>query len=131
MKLKGAIIGCGFFATNHILSWKNFKDVDLVGVCDLDEERAINASNLAKGFMPLFSDSSKVISTRAAAPSDIEEELAAVTVPSFLNTGGSSVKSLREVSLGCSSISKMSDDLPFFYFNRDYLISKVAVFYCF
>ena len=37
-KIKVAVIGCGFFATNHILSWKNFKDVDLVGVCDLDEE---------------------------------------------------------------------------------------------
>lgn len=54
-KIKAAVIGCGFFATNHILSWKNFKDVDLVGVCDLDEERAINASHLAKG-TPYFTD---------------------------------------------------------------------------
>ena len=44
---KVAVIGCGFFATNHILSWSNFKDVDLVGVCDLDEEKAINASNIS------------------------------------------------------------------------------------
>ena len=27
---KVAVIGCGFFATNHILSWSNFKDIDLV-----------------------------------------------------------------------------------------------------
>ena len=54
-KIKVAVIGCGFFATNHILSWKNFKDVDLVGVCDLDKERAINASHLAKD-TPYFTD---------------------------------------------------------------------------
>jgi len=54
-KIKVAVIGCGFFATNHILSWKNFKDVDLVGVCDLDEERAKNASHLAKG-SPYFTN---------------------------------------------------------------------------
>ena len=52
---KVAVIGCGFFATNHILSWSNFKDVDLVGVCDLDEEKAINASNISKG-TPYFTD---------------------------------------------------------------------------
>ena len=52
---KVAVIGCGFFATNHILSWSNFKDVDLVGVCDLDEERAINASKISKG-TPYFTD---------------------------------------------------------------------------
>ena len=55
MNKKVAVIGCGFFATNHINSWKNFKDVDLVAVCDLDEKRAINASNLAKG-TPYFTD---------------------------------------------------------------------------
>jgi predicted dehydrogenase len=54
-KKKVAVIGCGFFATNHILSWSNFKDVDLVGVCDLDEARAINASNISKG-TPYFTD---------------------------------------------------------------------------
>ena len=26
-KIKVAILGCGFFATNHIHSWKSFKDV--------------------------------------------------------------------------------------------------------
>jgi Predicted dehydrogenases and related proteins len=54
-KSKVAVIGCGFFATNHILSWSNFKDVDLVGVCDLDEEKAINASNISKS-TPYFTD---------------------------------------------------------------------------
>ena len=54
-KIKVAILGCGFFATNHIHSWKSFKDVVLVGVCDLDEQRAINASHLADG-TPYFTD---------------------------------------------------------------------------
>ena len=55
MNKKVAVLGCGFFATNHINSWKNFKDVDLVAVCDLDEKRAINASNLAEG-IPYFTN---------------------------------------------------------------------------
>jgi predicted dehydrogenase len=54
-KIKVAILGCGFFATNHIHSWKSFKDVVLAGVCDLDEQRAINASHLGNG-TPYFTD---------------------------------------------------------------------------
>lgn len=54
-KIKVAILGCGFFATNHIHSWKSFKDVVLVGVCDLNEQKAINASHLADG-APYFTD---------------------------------------------------------------------------
>jgi len=55
MNKKVAVLGCGFFSTNHINSWNNFKDVDLVAVCDLDEKRAIKASNLAKG-TPYFTN---------------------------------------------------------------------------
>ena len=27
MKLKGALVGCGFFAANHMHAWKELKDV--------------------------------------------------------------------------------------------------------
>ena len=29
-KLKGALIGCGFFAENHILAWKELKNIEKV-----------------------------------------------------------------------------------------------------
>ncbi len=38
--LRGAVIGCGFFAANHLNSWRQMEDVDLVAVCDRDEGKA-------------------------------------------------------------------------------------------
>ena len=40
------IIGCGFFAQNHLHSWKDLKDhgVDLVAVCDIDARKAAAAA---------------------------------------------------------------------------------------
>ncbi|MBS0849157.1 Gfo/Idh/MocA family oxidoreductase [Citrobacter sp. JGM124] len=39
-KLKGAVVGCGFFAQNHLAGWKDIQDVEIVAVCDLDIEKA-------------------------------------------------------------------------------------------
>ena len=39
-KLKGALIGCGFFAENHILAWKELRNIDIICVCDLDIKKA-------------------------------------------------------------------------------------------
>ena len=39
-KLKGALIGCGFFAENHILAWKELKNIEIICVCDLDIKKA-------------------------------------------------------------------------------------------
>ncbi len=58
--IKVAIIGCGFFATNHLHSWKSLTEVILVGVCDLDEQRAITASQLANG-IPYFTDAETML----------------------------------------------------------------------
>ena len=74
---KVAVIGCGFFSTNHILSWSNFKDVDLVGVCDLDEERAINASNISKG-TPYFTDAELMLK-------EVQPDVVGVEVLEFLD----------------------------------------------
>jgi len=38
--LRGAVIGCGFFAQNHLHAWNNIADVRLVAVCDRDTEKA-------------------------------------------------------------------------------------------
>lgn len=40
MILRGALIGCGFFARNHMLGWSGIEDVRIVAVCDRDPERA-------------------------------------------------------------------------------------------
>lgn len=40
-RLRGALIGCGFFAQNHLNAWRDLaQDVDLVAVCDMDKAKA-------------------------------------------------------------------------------------------
>lgn len=41
--LRVGVIGCGFFAQNHLAAWAAIEDVALVAVCDLDEEKAVSA----------------------------------------------------------------------------------------
>jgi predicted dehydrogenase len=41
---KAAVIGCGFFAQNHLAAWASMPDVSLVAVCDLDEGKAADAA---------------------------------------------------------------------------------------
>ena len=48
MKLKGAIIGCGFFAHNHMQAWNEIKNIEIVAVCDLDKKKAISFSKKFK-----------------------------------------------------------------------------------
>ena len=38
-KLKGALIGCGFFAVNQMHGWNDLDDVEIVAICDRDPER--------------------------------------------------------------------------------------------
>ncbi|MGH9628997.1 MAG: Gfo/Idh/MocA family oxidoreductase, partial [Bryobacteraceae bacterium] len=38
--LRGAIIGCGFFAQFQIEAWRRMPEVELVAACDLDPARA-------------------------------------------------------------------------------------------
>jgi predicted dehydrogenase len=35
-----ALIGCGFFARNHVLAWRDLPGAEVVAVCDLDAARA-------------------------------------------------------------------------------------------
>ncbi|SHG53766.1 Predicted dehydrogenase [Kaistia soli DSM 19436] len=45
-RLKGAVIGCGFFAQNHLHGWAEFDDVEIVAVCDLDDAKAKAAAEI-------------------------------------------------------------------------------------
>lgn len=43
MTARGALIGCGFFAENHLNAWKQL-DVSLVAVCDTDSAKSARAA---------------------------------------------------------------------------------------
>jgi predicted dehydrogenase len=38
------VIGCGYFATNHLNAWRRLPDVEIAGVCDLDGNKARQAA---------------------------------------------------------------------------------------
>lgn len=38
--LRGALIGCGFFARHHLEAWRRIEDVEIVSLCDLDITKA-------------------------------------------------------------------------------------------
>ena len=40
MSFRGILIGCGFFARNHMAAWRDMPGVEIVGVCDTDTARA-------------------------------------------------------------------------------------------
>jgi len=37
--LKGALIGCGFFAINHLHSWRDVDGAEIIAICDSNSER--------------------------------------------------------------------------------------------
>jgi D-apiose dehydrogenase len=37
--LRGALIGCGFFAINHLHGWNDVQGADIVAICDRSEQR--------------------------------------------------------------------------------------------
>jgi D-apiose dehydrogenase len=39
MMLRGALIGCGFFAINHLHGWRDAKGAEIVAICDRSPER--------------------------------------------------------------------------------------------
>jgi predicted dehydrogenase len=55
-----AAIGCGFFARNHLMAWHDMAETELVGICDLDEERARRAAALC-GEPPVFIDAERML----------------------------------------------------------------------
>lgn len=40
MSFRGALIGCGFFARNHMHGWADAEGAEIVAVCDLDRDKA-------------------------------------------------------------------------------------------
>jgi D-apiose dehydrogenase len=42
--LRAGVIGCGFFAQNHLNAWQEIPEVELAAVCDVESERARKAA---------------------------------------------------------------------------------------
>ena len=61
--LRGAVIGCGWFAMNHLHAWKAIDGVDIVALCDPDAARVAEArhvcGNVASG--ACFDDAAQLV----------------------------------------------------------------------
>ena len=58
--LRVAVIGCGYFATNHLNAWRRLEGVDIAGVCDLDGEKARAAAERF-GVLRWFTDAATML----------------------------------------------------------------------
>ncbi|WP_417270159.1 Gfo/Idh/MocA family protein [Celeribacter sp.] len=57
--MKGALIGCGFFAQNQLHAWRDIEGVEIVALCDRDEER-LAASAKAFGIARTYTDTAQM-----------------------------------------------------------------------
>lgn len=57
---RGALIGCGFFARNHLHGWQDVPGVEIVAVCDLDRDKA-EAIGRDFGISAVFTDASRML----------------------------------------------------------------------
>ena len=62
--MRGALIGCGFFAQNHLHAWQDMaaEGVDLVAVCDVDRARA-EAAAARFGIARAYHDAAELFAT--------------------------------------------------------------------
>lgn len=65
-----AIIGCGFFAPNHIHAWRSLSTAKIVAVCDLNASRAAAAADLAGG-APVYTDARHMLNEQQPHVVDI------------------------------------------------------------
>lgn len=63
-RLKGAVIGCGFFAQNHLHGWLDIDEVEIVAVCDRDREKAAAAARTF-GIAAVHSDPAEMFAAHA------------------------------------------------------------------
>lgn len=58
--LRAGLIGCGFFARNHLNAWKMIPEVELVAVCDIDREKA-ESTRAEFGAAKAYSDAAAML----------------------------------------------------------------------
>lgn len=57
--MKGALIGCGFFAQNQLHAWRDIQGVDIVALCDTDSVRLDTTAN-AFNVLRTYSDAAEM-----------------------------------------------------------------------
>ena len=70
-----AVVGCGFYAQNHLHAWSDLRDqgAELAAVCDLDHERAKAAGN--KFGVPWYADIALLLDAHAIDLLDIATQM--------------------------------------------------------
>jgi predicted dehydrogenase len=80
---RGALIGCGFFAHNHMHGWAQLPGAEIVAVCDLDADRA--AAMAAKfGIKKFYTNVDDLLRSEATGAQAIDFVDIATTVGSHL-----------------------------------------------
>jgi len=74
--LRGALIGCGFFAVNQLHAWRDVEGAEIVALCDRDPAR-LEAAGRDFGIARLYADAEEMLVREAPDFVDI-----ATTVPS-------------------------------------------------
>ncbi len=74
--LRGALIGCGFFAANHLHAWAEVDGASIVALCDLDADRLAQTA-AAFGIEKTYADASEMLRAEGVDFVDI-----ATTTPS-------------------------------------------------
>lgn len=57
---KGGLIGCGFFAQNHLHAWRDIEGAEIVALCDRDPER-LSATASAFGIARTYDDAGTML----------------------------------------------------------------------
>jgi predicted dehydrogenase len=73
--LKGALIGCGFFAQNHLHAWRDIAGAGIVALCDRDEER-LRATAAAFGIERTYTDAAAMLEAETLDFADIATTVA-------------------------------------------------------
>ncbi|WMS43565.1 Gfo/Idh/MocA family oxidoreductase [Acuticoccus sp. MNP-M23] len=76
MTHRGTLIGCGFFAENHMHGWADAAGAEIVAVCDLDRAKA-DAMAARFGIPAVYTDAAQMLSAEQPDFVDV-----ATTVPS-------------------------------------------------
>ena len=66
---RGVLIGCGFFAQNHLHAWAGIEGAEIVAVCDLDRDRAEAAA--ARFGAQAFTDAEAMLAETAPDFADV------------------------------------------------------------
>jgi len=60
--LRGAVIGCGFFAANHLHGWNDLEDAEIIALCDRDPAR-LEAASRDFGITKTYDDAAALLAS--------------------------------------------------------------------